>query len=64
MKELGVVPDAIVIPVGGGGLLAGMTTVIEHLTPHIKIIVSLSVAPMGQPNCMVQVMDLCSDPSA
>ena len=34
-------PDAIVIPVGGGGLLAGMVTVIQHLKPNIKIIVSL-----------------------
>ena len=41
MDNLGVEPDAIVIPVGGGGLLAGMVTVIQHLKPNIKIIVSL-----------------------
>ena len=39
MDKLGVEPDAIVIPVGGGGLLAGMVTVIKHLKPHIEIIV-------------------------
>ena len=44
MDKLGVEPDAIVIPVGGGGLLAGMTTVIQHLKPHMMIIVSWSVA--------------------
>ena len=41
MDNLGVEPDAIVIPVGGGGLLAGMVTVIQHFKPNIKIIVSL-----------------------
>ena len=44
MDKLGVEPDAIVIPVGGGGLLAGMTTVIQHFKPHMEIIVSWSVA--------------------
>ena len=43
MEELGVEPNAIVIPVGGGGLLAGMTTVIQHFKPDMKIIVSWSV---------------------
>ena len=43
MDKLGVEPDAIVIPVGGGGLLAGMTTVIQHFKPDVEIIVSLSV---------------------
>ena len=32
--------DAVVIPVGGGGLLAGMATVFKHLAPHVKVIVS------------------------
>ena len=48
-------PDAIVIPVGGGGLLAGMVTVIQHLKPNIKIIVSLfdalQAAARIQPIC-------------
>lgn len=43
MEELGVEPNAIVIPVGGGGLLAGMTTVIQHFKPNMEIIVSWSV---------------------
>jgi len=44
MDKLGVEPDAIVIPVGGGGLLAGMTTVIQRLKPYVEIIVSWSIA--------------------
>ena len=43
MDKLGVEPNAIVIPVGGGGLLAGMTTVIQHFKPDMEIIVSWSV---------------------
>ena len=39
MDKLGVEPDAIIIPVGGGGLLAGMVTVIKRLKPHMEIIV-------------------------
>lgn len=38
MDKLGVVPDATVIPVGGGGLLAGMATAIKHLMPKIEVI--------------------------
>ena len=44
MDKLGVEPEAIVIPVGGGGLLAGMVTVIQHFKPDMEIIVSLFVA--------------------
>lgn len=32
-------PDAVVIPVGGGGLLAGVATAIKALNPKTKIIV-------------------------
>ena len=32
--------DAVVIPVGGGGLLAGMATIFKHLAPQVKVIVS------------------------
>ena len=44
MDRLGVETDAVVIPVGGGGLLAGMATTIKHLNPHVQIIVRLSRA--------------------
>ena len=35
--------DAIVIPVGGGGLLAGVALATKTVYPSIQIIVSLSV---------------------
>ena len=38
--------DAVVIPVGGGGLIAGMSTALKALNPSIKVIgVSASGAP-------------------
>lgn len=51
MNKLGVEPDAIIIPVGGGGLLAGMVTVIKHLKPHMEIIVCVH----GSYHTMLQV---------
>lgn len=33
--------DAVVIPVGGGGLIAGIATAIKALSPNTKIIVSI-----------------------
>lgn len=32
--------DAVLVPVGGGGLLAGTATAIKHLKPHVLIYVS------------------------
>lgn len=32
--------DAVVVPVGGGGLIAGIATAIKTLSPSTKIIVS------------------------
>lgn len=48
--------DAVVIPVGGGGLLAGMAITVKHLLPHVRVIVSLylnvllwsCIHPLGQ----------------
>ncbi len=31
-------PEAIFVPVGGGGLIAGISTYIKYLYPHIKVI--------------------------
>lgn len=33
--------DAVLVPVGGGGLLAGVVTAIKHLKPHVLIYVSI-----------------------
>lgn len=35
--------DAVVVPVGGGGLIAGVALAVKSLRPNVKIIVSLSV---------------------
>ena len=40
MDRLGERIDAVVIPVGGGGLLAGMATTLKHLSPEVTVIVS------------------------
>ena len=31
--------DAVIVPMGGGGLIAGISVVIKHLMPHIQVIV-------------------------
>ena len=33
--------DAVVVPVGGGGLIAGVALAIKTLHPHVSIILSL-----------------------
>jgi threonine dehydratase len=33
--------DAVVVPVGGGGLIAGIATAIKTLSPSTKIIVRI-----------------------
>jgi threonine dehydratase len=40
MDKLNEKVDAVVIPVGGGGLLAGMAITLKHLLPDVKVIVS------------------------
>ncbi|KAK2167691.1 hypothetical protein LSH36_25g05016 [Paralvinella palmiformis] len=39
--------DACIIPVGGGGLIAGTALAIKSLYPHVMIIVSLAVPLVG-----------------
>lgn len=34
--------DAVVIPVGGGGLIAGVALAVKALYPYVKVIVSIS----------------------
>ena len=43
MDRLGEKIDAVVIPVGGGGLLAGMATTLKHLAPEVAVIVGGSL---------------------
>lgn len=35
--------DAVVIPVGGGGLIAGVALAVKALYPHVKVIVSFTL---------------------
>lgn len=42
--------DAIMVPIGGGGLIAGIATYVKALKPQVKII---GVEPTGA-NCMAQ----------
>lgn len=34
--------DAVLVPVGGGGLIAGTALAIKSLYPHVKVYVSIS----------------------
>lgn len=45
--------DTILVPVGGGGLLAGVATLAKMLNPKIRVI---GVEPMGA-NCMQESLD-------
>ncbi|HHT96920.1 MAG TPA: threonine ammonia-lyase [Clostridiales bacterium] len=45
--------DIILVPVGGGGLLAGIATLVKSLNPNIKVI---GVEPKGA-NCMQQSLE-------
>lgn len=36
-------PDAVVVPVGGGGLIAGVATAIKAMSPKTKIIVNNNI---------------------
>ena len=33
--------DAVVVPIGGGGLIAGISVVMKHLLPNVEVIVSI-----------------------
>ena len=41
MDRLNEKVDTVVVPVGGGGLLAGMATTFKHLSPEVTVIVRL-----------------------
>ena len=44
LDQLGRAPDVVVVPVGGGGLLAGVATVLRERHPGIRVI---GVEPAG-----------------
>ena len=50
MKDI----DAVVVPIGGGGLISGIAYVIKHLAPHIKV---YGVQASGAPSMYNSVRD-------
>lgn len=43
MESAGNNIDAVIVPVGGGGLIAGISVVVKHLLPHVQVIVSIAI---------------------
>ena len=50
MKDI----DAIVVPIGGGGLISGIAYVVKHLAPHVKV---YGVQAAGAPSMFNSVKD-------
>ena len=48
MKDMHEPLDAIVVPVGGGGLMAGVSVAMKHLSPNTEVIVSAVVCKMDR----------------
>ena len=46
--------DAVVVPIGGGGLISGVAFVIKHLAPHVKV---YGVQAAGAPSMYNSVKD-------
>lgn len=46
--------DAVVVPIGGGGLISGIAYVIKHLAPHVKV---YGVQAAGAPSMFNSVRD-------
>jgi threonine dehydratase len=38
LRQCGTAPDAIFVPIGGGGLIAGIAVYVKYLYPHVKIV--------------------------
>jgi threonine dehydratase len=53
VEQLGFVPDVLVVPVGGGGLLAGVATWVRERHPEIRIV---GVEPAGAA-CLAAALD-------
>ncbi len=50
MKDI----DAVVVPIGGGGLISGIAYVVKHLAPHVKV---YGVQAAGAPSMFNSVKD-------
>jgi threonine dehydratase len=38
LRQTGTAPDAIFVPIGGGGLISGIAAYVKYLYPHVKVI--------------------------
>ncbi|MFD9888775.1 threonine ammonia-lyase IlvA [Amycolatopsis sp. NPDC059027] len=54
VEQLGFVPDVLVVPVGGGGLLAGITSWVGQRHPEIRVV---GVEPAGA-TCMAAALEV------
>ena len=43
MYSMGEPVDAIIVPIGGGGLITGISVAMKHLSPDTEVIVSVHV---------------------
>ena len=43
MKKMGKSVDAIIVPVGGGGLIAGISVAMKNLSPNTEVIVRVLI---------------------
>lgn len=54
--------EVIVVPVGGGGLIAGIGTAVKHLAPHVEIIgVEAASYPTTQRSLAAGHIEACGD---
>lgn len=49
-------PDAVVVPTGGGGLLAGVAVAVKTLKPNVKVIVSIKTFRLTEYNVDFSVL--------
>ena len=59
MEAKGKKIDAVVIPVGGGGLIAGMSVVFKHLLPCVEVIVSVCELLVSQEFSSMSSCSVC-----
>jgi threonine dehydratase len=51
--------DYVFVPIGGGGLASGLSTVFKHLSPNTKII---GIEPQGAPSMKTSIANLANTP--
>ena len=57
MKKMGIAMDAVIVPMGGGGLIAGISLAVKSLSPSTLVIVGWDTS--GCAVCLSALQDLC-----